>query len=571
MSLDRRLATPALTTLLVVLIGLVTGCARIPTDGAVRDGTTELEQASEIGFIPAGPTPGASPDAIVQGFLTNAQAGPTSAASFAAAQEYLTPAAWRAWDRYVRVLVLDGDPQLVPEDLEEGATSTTVTGSAVVVATVDERGVYTEETDPSTVPVTFALTKRADGEWRISQLENGLMITTGFFSQAFHLTRLYFPTPDLAWWVPDVRWFPRQTWRTDATSEILAGPPEWLADSTTTVIPEGTSLAIDAVTVTDDGTIDVSLTSTITQATADQRALAVAQLEATLVEGEGRDVELSDGTSPLPVPDNAVISTPQTRGDALAVSDGALYRVVGQSLVDLEDAPSLDGLDPTALATGPGDRPIVVRDGSDRILRLSGTGVPDVVMTGRDLVPPSVDRFESVWSARGNTLLVGLASGGVQTLDVDWLDTRTVRSVRVSPEGARVAIVSSGPSGRLVHVAGIQRDADSVPTGLSTPVQVGASVDQVDVAVWQEDTVLALIGAEQDGDRAVFVAGVGGQAGTGGLARVLTGVTEPTWVTASVGSGAMLVLDGDDTLHARQTSSLWPPVAEGVDLVAYPG
>lgn len=568
---DRRGGTTAAAALLVLLLGVVASCARIPTDGAVRDGTAELEQASEIGYIPAGPTPGAEPDVIVQGFLNNAQAGPTSVASFAAAQEYLTRSAWTGWDRYTRVLVLDGSPQLIPADVADDATTTTVRASAVVVATLDENGVYAEEPEPRSIELPFTLTRRADGEWRISQLDDGLMLSTAFFSQAFHLTSLYFPTPDLAWWVPDVRWFPRQTWRTDATSAILAGPPEWLADSTTTVVPEGTSLAIDAVTVGDDGTIDVSLTSPITQATTEQRALTLAQLEATLVEGgEARDVQLSARTSPLAVPEEVEISTPQTVGDALAVTDGTVQRFEGESLGDLDDAPSLAGLDPTALAVGPGSEPVVVRDGDDRIVRLSAAG-PEAVMSGKDLVAPSVDRYAAVWSARGNRISVATASGAVQEIDVDWLDSRSVRSVRVSPEGARVAVVSAGPSGRLVHVAGIQRDADGVPTGLSAPVQVGASVGQVDLAVWQEEAVLALLGAEEDGDRAVFLAGVGGQPGTGGLSRALTGIAGPQWVTASVGSGALLVLDGDGSLFSRQTSSLWPLVTEDVDLVAYPG
>jgi len=561
----------ALLLAALAVLAVTVACARIPTNGAVRDGDTELENVSEIGYIPAGPTAGASPDQIVQGFLGVAQLGPTSASSFTVAQEYLTDAAWEGWDRYARVLVLEKDAELEVGDLPADATEATVTATARVVATLDERGVYTEEARPSDIPVTFGLTRPEGGEWRIEQLEDGLMLPTAFFGQAFHPTTLYFPTPDLTWWVPDTRWFPRQTWRTDATGEILAGPPEWLQDSTTAVIPEGTSLAIDAVTVGDDGTIDVSLTSTITQATAEQRSLAVAQLQATLAEGEGRTVVLSDGNTPLTTAGTDALSPPRTSGDALALTDGGLQRVQGRTLSDLDPPVSLAGLDPTALATGPGDDPIVVRDGTKRIVRVSGVGAPDVLLSGTNLVAPSVDRFGSVWSAQGADLLVSLASGETRTIDVDWLSARTIQSVHVSPEGARVAIVSSGPSGRLVHVAGVVRDTDDVPTGLSVPVQVGASVRQVTQAVWQDEAALALLGRESDGDGAVFLAGVGGLAGQGGLSRVLPGVPDPRWVTASVGSGAMLTVDEGGTLYSRQGTALWSTVSENVDLVAYPG
>jgi len=397
------------------------------------------------------------------------------------------------------------------------------------------------------------------------------MLPAAFFGQAFHPTTLYFPTPDLAWWVPDMRWFPRQTWRTDATSEILAGPPEWLQDSTTTVIPEGTALAIDAVTVTDDGTIDVSLTSTISQASSQQRSLAAAQLQATLAEGDGRTVVLSDRNTPLTTAETDTISTPRTTGEALALTGGRVVRVVGRELREPDESIPLAGLDPTAIASGPGAEPVVVRDGAARIVRGTGDGTPDVLLSGSKLVAPSVDRFEAVWSAQGSQLLVALASGGVRTIDVDWLSSRTIQSVRVSPEGARVAIVSSGPSGRLVHVAGVVRDAENVPTSLSAPVQVGASVRQVTQAAWQDETALAVIGREADGDDAIFLAGVGGLAGLGGLSRAQPGVADPRWVTASVGTGAMLTLDTDGTLYSRQSSALWTMVSDDVDLVAFPG
>ncbi|WP_166849781.1 LpqB family beta-propeller domain-containing protein [Isoptericola sp. BMS4] len=564
--------TTALAALLVVLVGVVTSCARIPTEGPVRDGTAELEEAGEIGYIPSGPSPGASPDEIVQGFLNSASVGPTSA-TFVAAQEYLTERAWRGWDRYARVLVLDGPPQLDSGDVPEDATEATVTADASAVATLDEHGTYTEGATASPVETQFTLARNAAGEWRIAGLEDGLMLTTAFFSQAFHLTTLYFPTPDLTQWVPDVRWFPRQTWRTDATGEILAGPPEWLADSTTTVVPEGTTLALDAVTVSDDGTIDVSLTSTISQATADQRAMALAQLEATLVEGEGREVVLSDRTSPLAVPSETEVVGPRTEGDALVVADGRLRRVVGQEIEDLPDAPSLAGLDPTALAVGQGDDPVVVRDGSGRVVRVAADAAPQLLLAGEDLVAPSVDRFGSVWSARGSRLLVATAEGRTTRIDVDWLEPRTVLGLRVSPEGARVAVVTSGPGGRMVQVAGVQRDADNVPTGLSSPVRVGASVPQAELAVWQDEATLVLLGADVDADdgRSLYLSGVGGLLGSGGLSRELTGASDPRWATASVGAGTLLALSGDGTLSARQSSSLWPVVATDVDLVAFPG
>lgn len=551
-------------------VALVAGCASIPTSGEVRDGAADIEVRRDVDYIPVGPAAGATPDQIVQGFLTASIAGPRSTTSYAVAQEYLTPTAVSGWDRYARVLVLQESPRVTAEDVAEDATAATVHAEGTVVATLDENGVYTEQPTPSTVETTFTLARDTEGQWRISQLEDGLLIPAAFFTQAFHLTRLYFPTPDLAWWVPDVRWFPHQTWRTDATAQILAGPPEWLANSTTTVIPGGTGLAIDAVTVGDDGTIDVPLTAPIGEASAQERALVVAQLEATLVEGDGRSVTLFEGTAPLAVPSEVELALPHTDGEAVAYAHGELHRYTGRRLQPFDEPAALDGLEPTALAVGPGGSPVVVVDAGARLVRVTGADAPVRLLEGRDLLAPSTDRFGGVWSGDATRLKVVLASTRVVDVPAPWLAERTVESISVSPEGARLAVVSQGPGGAQVHVAGIVRDQQNVPTGLSEPVQVGGPVDDVTQAVWQDVATLALVGSA-DGVPSVFLAGVGGLSSQGGLSRALTGVVEPRSVTAAVGSSGMLAIDGDGTLLSRQTSALWSVVEEDVALVAYPG
>jgi hypothetical protein len=570
----RPRARAALAALLAVVLAALAGCASIPTSGEVQDGGADVPRTGEIGFIAAGPNVDDTPDEIVRGFLSATQAGPTTAQPFNVAREFLTSGASQAWEPYSRVLVLDGYPTLSTDEVETDASTATVRAKVTVVASVDERGVYTEEPRPSPNELTFEL-GRSGGQWRITGLDDGLLFSTAVFSQAYHLTRLYYPTPDLRQLVPDVRWFPRTTWRTNAVQEILAGPPEWLAGSVVSVVPEGTALAIEAVTVADDGTVAVNLTEQVDDAAPDDLALFAAQLEATLVtgQGEGRTVTLADRTGPLAVPEAAGPTLPRTEGDALALVDGQLRRVEGRELVPADEGVSLAGLDVTALASGPAHEPVVVRDGADRVVRLDPDGTQDTLLQGTDLLAPSVDRYGAVWSGvRGGALQVVVASGQAYPVSAAWLEDVTVTSVRVSPEGSRVALVTTGPDGTAVRVAGILRDAAGVPTGLSDPVPVGASVQGVTLAQWQDEATLALLGQDSGGERTVFLAGVGGLAGTGGgLSRSVPGVTTPTWVTAAVGSTSMLALDAESVLHIRQSSALWPAVASGVGLVAFPG
>jgi len=575
----RRPFRLALVAALAMAVG-VTGCAGIPTSGEVRDGAADVADPGEIVYYAAGPAVDGEPQTIVEGFLRAAEAGPTSTVPFSVAQEFLTADAWDGWARYARVLVLEGDPVLTvdepadPEEADEGdegSDSVVVRATASVVASLDERGVYSEEPTPSPIEVAFTLTRGKDGQWRISQLEDGLLLSSAVFSTAFHRTRLYFPTPDLAWWVPDVRWFPRQTWRTHAVRELLTGPSPWLADSVVSAFPEGTQLAIEAVTVDEDGEIAVNLTSQISEASAQDRALIAAQLRATLVEGGGREIALYDRTAPLRVTANAEPSLPATKGDALAYTQGELKRVEGRALAELDTPVSMHGLEPTALALGPSGDPVVVRVGTTSLVRITGPEAPVELVTGTDLVAPSIDRFDAVWTAEGNRFLVALPSGRTVALSADWLDGRTVESFQVSPEGARAAVVSSGNGGRQVHVAGILRDGDQVPTGLSAPLRVGAPVDGATQVVWQEDTVLGLVGRDENGARTVYLSGVGGLSGQGGVTRQLTGIVDPAWITAPVGRPDLLALDDDGTLFSRQSSALWPVVSEDVQLVAYPG
>lgn len=363
---DRRRAAGALAG--AAAVALVLGaCASMPDHGAVMESTVQVDTAREIAFNVQGPAVDADPEQLVQSFVSVAQFAPANASTANVAREYVLPSAWSGWDRTSRVLVLSQYPEWETGVVDDEATTATVTGQAQVVATVDEIGVYTELPEPSPVDVSFELSRAAGGQWRISGLDDGLLVLANFLGDSFHRTTLSYPTPDREWWVPDVRWFPEQSWRTAATREILAGPPADLAHSTISVVPDGTTLALDAVTVDDSGVIEVSVTSPIGGASAEDRALLVAQLSETLRDREGRSVVLSEGTSPLATQSVTEPSRPLTVGDALALVevDGAtvLRRVVGRELTDTAQAYVLDGLDPTALGVAPDDGTVVVRDG----------------------------------------------------------------------------------------------------------------------------------------------------------------------------------------------------------------
>ena len=562
----------------VVTLACVAGlgaCAQIPTSGPVRIGTEDADPRVDFALLPQGPAPGATPRIIVSGFLGAAVAATTSPKEFQTAREFLTEDVSLKWDPRVSVRVVREPP--LPEPVEEDidyqdAETVEVVVSATTIATLDGAGAYTEVSDPRELDYRFTLVKTG-GEWRISALDNGVLVPANLFANQYRATRLFFPAAnDMKKLVPDLRWFPRRLWRSVAVQETLAGPPEWLQGATQSLVPEGTQLASPSVQDTDgEQATAVRLSEQISAARADERAVIEAQLSATLSEGAGRvvPVDLYSGTNRL-AGGAADVTIPATTAPAMVLKDDELYLVADGRLTP-HLTPDLSGIDPTALAVSPSVEPIVVRNGVDEIVNLSTEGAPETLFEGPELAAPSVDRFGAAWTSGGlGELWVAMEAIPEITLDPDWLSGRKVISVSVAPEGSRVTIVSKAPSGNQVHVAGIVRDEEGMPVDLAPPLVVAAPVDDIVDARWSGITTLALLTRDGDGGSGVWTAGVGGLAGTAGAARQLPGLTDVEQLTAGVTDGGILVVTKDGGLE-REETGVWQPFADDVDLVAYPG
>lgn len=562
---------------LACVVGLG-ACAQIPTSGPVRVSTADGQAQADLSLIPQGPTPGAEPNLIVEGFLRAAVAAPTSPKEYRTAREFLTEGAAETWDPDASVRVVRETP--IPEPFEagtdiEGAETLDVDVRATTIATLDTAGAYTEAADPRKVGYPFTLTKVGE-EWRISGLDNGVLVPANLFATQFRATRLYFAAEgeDTNSLVPDLRWFPRNSWRLDAVEELLAGPPEWLQGAARSLFPEGTQLASPTIQEADgDEPVAVRLSEQISSATAAQRSSIAAQISATFSEGAGRTVpvDLFSGTNRLAV-DAANVRLPATIVQAMFLKDDQLYRIEEDGRPVEHDLPvDLSAIDPTALAVSPATTPIVVRDGTDRIVNVSVDGEDRPAIEGPDLAAPSVDKFGNTWTSGGaDDLRVLQASGAEVTVPAEWLGGRKVLSVSVSPEGSRIAVVSHAPSGTQVQVAGIVRNDDDVPVGLAPPLTVAGPVDGVEEARWSGLTTLSLLTRDRDGASGVWTAGVGGQPGSGGQSRQLPGLTDVQQLAAGVTDRGMLVVTEDGDLEHEETG-VWQPLVEDVDLVAYPG
>jgi hypothetical protein len=129
------------------------------------------------------------------------------------------------------------------------------------------------------------------------------------------------------------------------------------------------------------------------------------------------------------------------------------------------------------------------------------------LLTGSALVAPSVDRLGWIWTASaadGGQLTAVSGSGQAVVIGSDWLQGRTVRSLRVARDGTRIAVVSSGPDGVSVDVAAVVRDDSGTPQQLSEASRVATTLADATRVVWVDESTLGVLGQSATGTTPVF-------------------------------------------------------------------
>lgn len=550
---------------LLLLAALLTGCAAIPTSGPIGSGdVVPVEPGSAIPLA-NDPEIDATPEQIVSGFLS--AGAPGLADEFTVARKFLTLTASREWDPRAGVVVYQGGgPEI--ELREDGSVRATMP----VAATVDAGGRYAEAVPGSDKEVVFELLRDGGGQWRISGLEDGIVMSAPTFDALYRRTAIYFASLDRQHLVPDVRWFPTRNIATSAVSQLLAGPSPWLRDAVVSGAPEGTRLSTNAVTIA-DRVATVDLTADVRQATPEDRNLFQAQLSAVLGRLPGTLVTgvevLVGGVEWTPTDVPALVRDPEPTEGPYVLSGDRLAVVEGGEVVPLADAAPLTGLDPRRPAVGVDGQVRVVLDGPGRLLQLPPGAAPPVVLaTGTSLVAPSVDRHGWVWTGeeRSAGVLLAIRSGEPTQVAAEWLDGRVVRSLRVSRDGARVAVISVGPDQAVtVDVLGVVRDQDGTPQLLGNPVRVGAVLESATEVAWVDEGMLAVLGTSGDlSVPAMHLVPVGGPT------EALALVDQTVDIAAGRGERALYLAVADGVLYSRQDMS-WFRVAQDVRDPVFPG
>ncbi|MFD2759158.1 LpqB family beta-propeller domain-containing protein [Gulosibacter faecalis] len=498
--------------------GLVSlaACASIPTSGSVEQGSIEEEQESQgLRYYPSEPSEGASREEIVQGFI---DAGTGMQNNFATARQYLTDEAADSWKPAEQVLITSGQVSMRTD------SDNAITVTVPVTGTVDAHGNYEEVLSSSNETLDFQLSQ-VSGEWRISDVPDGIVLLRQSFTDLFQATSLTFFDSEQQYTVPDLRWFPNTDALADrVVEELLRGPSDWLypGEAVTSAFPGSTTL-ISSVNVV-EGQAIVNLSGDASAAaSASDLSLMRLQLERSLtaideitsvelrVNGARIDASLPSG--------DTVTTSPQVNSLPLVFQDGSLGYLNSDTLSPPAGAENVNAvageIDPIrgALSASRQTVTMLTEDGT-YAMRYDDTEATLIDSRGGQ-VEPALDNWDWVWTQ--STTQTGLyvskiGEGSIFEIPLPEGVAPDFISHQISRDGTRLAVLFEGDEGVTLAVMPIIRDGGE-PMALGDPilVEMPGTDDVANDLAWVDSSSIAMLVDDGDGTTEVRLYRVGGE------------------------------------------------------------
>lgn len=480
---DTRMRRALRGIALAAAAALLSACAGLPTSGDVEVGLELGQVPDELDFLPlaSGPVAGAGPAEIVEGFM---EAAITPDEGWQTARKFLTPEFAAAW-RPAEAVSIDADASMrtFSSSVQDGDGAAEDTHADVrvqteLVASVDETGAYSDAPGPGNLP--FQVVRADDGEWRIAEAPDGIVIDQRRFSIVFTGYALsYF---DQTWkrLVPDVRWFPRRPAPATTIAQALIGgaPSAWLEPAVQSAFPSDVRLALGAVPIGTDLIADVALNSAAQNLDQTTLARMRTQLEHSLA-GAGVRVNRVQFSVDGRALDAGVVEVEQlpTQSGSLVLAGGAFGTIVGDEVTPIpgvtEDILSIT--QPiAAIDVAADDSYAAVQLGDGRVYRV-GDGQMDELPAGTGLVKPSIDPYGYTWTVPSGDprgLIAWGAGVSKHPIAKAWPEGASIAQLRVAADGARVAAVLNVGGQRRVVVAAVIRDEAGAPIELGEEIEV---------------------------------------------------------------------------------------------------
>jgi hypothetical protein len=469
-----RMTRVSVAVALVAVAAMTAGCAAIPkTSPVVPIGSSSLDK--ENVKLP-GPPAGAAPLNIVREFI---QLAGTAANDHAASRAYLTEAAAEHWNDDAQVTVIDkgyGTLYSIGSG-SESEQSVQVLLRAQRVGVLGSDGAFTSNRE--TITPTMDLV-RENGEWRIDQLPDGLLIEQSVFQSSYRQVGVTFVDGARGTLVADPRWLPNApsaSWPSRTVEMLLAGPSAATRNGVVNLL-DGAELQTNVV-INESGALDVNLTLD-SQLTQEERERVGAQVVSSLaavwrkpVQIVVNNAQLLPGKKEWTVVDaDPFVPQAQVKPDlpVLAVANGRLVRADGATPLN---GPAADG----TLAVESASRSA---DGELFGLVVNQGGTPQLMVGTLESLAPVALRATRMtrptWRAGDNPELwtvidgkVGVAvtrvrSGELRQFGVDLNELSVkgrITELRLSRDGSRVAAVVDGAL-YVAVVAGVGEESKVV-------------------------------------------------------------------------------------------------------------
>ncbi|QSR30041.1 hypothetical protein CFI00_05840 [Nocardioides sp. S5] len=567
---------------LAAALALLSGCVQMPTDGPVVE--PQVSDAADdvpgISFDPRPPQAGDSAADIVAGFLEAMKATPISPT---VASQFLSEEAADSWVPEQQIITY--------AELGTAVGETSVRIPLSEVNRYDDRGAWQRTQDQSVLGLGLAL---EDGEWRIDEVPNALIVPESWFDDSYQRVSLYFFDPTAQVLVPEPVFVPSgEQFASSLVRGLAARPDDATPDVVQTFFPSGSAEGL-AVPISSAGIATVALTGDPDAVDDETAQRMLAQLVWTLrQEPRIRAVELSIGGRALGGPGGST----QVNLDVGSAYDPNGVRPSGELFAldrGLLVSGAIGAFEPTAGPLGTADLGVrsigvdltgarvagVTDDGADLLVApVQAAGEPTRPVVGAvDLAAPGWDHRDRIWlldRGAGRARVILVVDGSARVVDVPGITGRSARSLLVSRDGSRLVAVVRGPRADRVVSTRVRQDAAGVVLGF-TPVRTlprpTESSPRIRDIGWRSPTavsVLSDITEDLSEVRTISVDGAPGEVASGGTTR-LRGPTRQL-VSSPVDGSEAFALAGRAVTSLTRLERSVPDLARGLTSLTYVG
>ena len=532
-------------TLALLVVGTVAvACVRIPSSGPVTAGDpTEIDDSSGVEFIAEPPATGATPEAIILGFLF---AGVSPEDDYAVARQYLTSEAAASWNPDAQVLVRSGQPQVSLTSESTGEVAVTLSDR------VTSRGLMNEVGDQTTI-LNFAL-ERVEGEWRLSDIPDGVLVSSFHFERLYRAQSVQWYTPDGTFLVPDNRWFriSDAALRQQVVSALLDGPATWLESSVVSAAAPGATLQ-GPISDRPGGGISITLKVASPQSATWQELSRFALQVRESLQGTGVgevEVRVAGGSARGLASEAPVTSNADSLSDPLMFADGVLRSAETEGEIVPDIGSQLADLDATAFTPVPG-----LQTPSSGAVQSGGTisWLADgevTEITDNAATKPSVDRQGVVWwMDDGDSPGVHTWLGGVENTFSIELGGQRASAMQVSPDGTRIAISTRTDVSTTVHLFSVVRVAGEPTSVILGPTITPAAGTAIDLE-WTSLSTMALLTVDA-GVTQVSILGL-----EGSVTKLVSPADAITDIAPSGTTNGVVALTGTGSIYSMAPGSV---------------